>query len=82
MLPNMLIAQFMKAFDNNIGAKLKGDEEYLAYLDQYLMGEPKELIKPCLLSPSEGHGKARNLLHQRYGDPHRTVAILINKIAK
>ncbi|XP_043211215.1 uncharacterized protein LOC122375781 [Amphibalanus amphitrite] len=75
--------QFTKTFDSNIGSKLANDEERLAYLDQYLVGEPKELIRSCLLmSPSEGYSEARNRLHQRYGDPYRTVAILINKIMK
>ena len=76
-------AQFIKTFDNNIGSKLKDDEERLAYLDQYLVGEAKELIRGCLLMPpSEGYNEARNLLHQRYGDPYRTVAILVDKIAR
>ena len=76
-------AQFTKSFDSNIGSKLVNDEERLAYLDQYLVGEPKELIRGCLLmSPSEGYSEARGLLYQRYGDPYRTVAILINKIMK
>ena len=75
--------QFTKAFDSNIGSKLANDEERLSYLDQYLVGEPKELIRSCLLmSPSEGYSEARSRLHQRYGDPYRTMAILINKIMK
>ena len=75
--------QFIKTFDNNIGSKLKDDEERLAYLDQYLVGEAKELVRSCLLMPpSEGYDKARNLLHHRYGDPYRTVAILVDKIAR
>ena len=76
-------AQFIRSFEVRIESKLRNDEERLSYLDHYLVGEPKDVIKGCLLMTSgSGYAEARRLLDGRYGDSCRTVTSLVNRLSK
>ncbi|CAB4030179.1 Hypothetical predicted protein [Paramuricea clavata] len=55
--------------------------ECLYYLNQYLNGEPKELISGCLYVDSiERYIEAKRLLDHEYGDPYKTSSAYINKV--
>jgi len=50
-------------------------------LEQYLQGEPKELIKGCLhLDRNSGYIEAKKLLKEKYGDPYKISNAYIKKI--
>lgn len=44
---------FHRAFESQTESKLKSNDKRLHYLEQYLQGEPKELIKGCLHHDSQ-----------------------------
>ena len=76
-------SQFIRSFEVRIESKLRNDDERLSYLDHYLIGEPKDVIKGCLLMPSgSGYAEARRLLDSRYGDSCRTVTSLVSRLSK
>ena len=50
---------FIMAFDACVQSKVVSSADRLYYLDQHLVGEPKELIGGCLhIEPNEGYVKA------------------------
>ena len=53
----------------------------MRYLEQYLEGEPKELIKGCLhLDSQNGYAEAMKLLVEKYGDPYKIANAYIKKV--
>jgi hypothetical protein len=61
----------MTGFVSQIEAKIKAHGVCLRYLEQYLEGPPKELIKGCFFSdPTQGYNDAKKLLTEKYGDPY------------
>ena len=59
---------FIKAFDSVIGSKLDNDEEKLHFLEQFTVGEPRDIVKGCLMLPAaDGYRQARARLQRRYG---------------
>jgi len=50
-------------------------------LEQYLYGEPKDLIKGCLhLERHSGYLEAKRLLKEKYGDPYKISNAYLKKI--
>ena len=71
---------FMMVFRARIESKTHV-VDCLYYLNQYLQGEPKELISGCLYAdPIEGYFEAKRLLDQEYGDPYRIATAYTNKV--
>ena len=71
---------FIKAFDTRIESKTSNYAGCLYYLNQHLLGEPKELIGGCLyMEPEQGYREARNLLAQKYGDSYKISTAYWNK---
>ena len=71
---------FIMAFQSRIESKTNL-ADCLYYLNQYLHGEPKELISGCLYSnPIEGYYEAKGLLDREYGDPYKVSTAYINKV--
>ena len=74
---------FIRSFESQIESKLKSNDVRLRYLDQYLDGEPKELIKGCLhLGNTHGFPEAKKLLREKYGDPYKVSNAYIKKISE
>ena len=74
---------FHRAFGSQIESKLKSNDLRLRYLEQYLEGEPKELIKGCLhLDSQNGYAdlEAMKLLVEKYGDPYKIANAYIKKV--
>ena len=70
---------FIMAFKARIESKTHL-VDCLYYLNQYLEGDPKELISGCLYeNPVEGYWEAKRLLNQEYGDPYKISMAYINK---
>lgn len=62
---------------------MKPSDVCLRYLEQYLEGEPWELIKGCLhLDGLNGYLEAKKLLSEKYGDPYKISNAYIKKINK
>ena len=58
---------FVRTFESQIESKLKSNDVHLRYLEQYVEGEPKELIKGCLhLDGQNGYTEAMKLLVEKY----------------
>ena len=72
---------FVKAFDARIESKIANSADRLYYLNQHLVGEPKELIGGCLyLEPDLGYSEARKLLDSEYGDSYKISTAYVKKV--
>ena len=55
----MELKTFLMAFDARVQSRVTNSAERLYYLDQHLVGEPKDLISVCLhIEPDEGYKEA------------------------
>ena len=73
---------FILAFDARVQSEVINSADRLYYLDQHLLGEPKELIGGCLhVEPSEGYVEVRRLLQREYGDPYQVSSAYMQKLA-
>ena len=72
---------FVKAFDARIESKIANSADRLYYLNQHLVGEPKELIGGCLyLEPDLEYSEARKLLGSEYGDSYKISTVYVKKV--
>ena len=72
---------FIRSFESQVEAKTSANDVRFQYLEQYLQGEPKELIKGCLyLDRHSGYLEAKRLLKDKYGDPYKISNAYIKKI--
>ena len=70
---------FIRAFEARIASRSNSDADCLYYLDQLLIGEPKDLIGGCLhMDPIQGYHEARTLLQREYGDPYKISVAYID----
>jgi len=66
-----------------VEAKVSANDVCLQYLEQYLQGELKELIKGCLhLDRNSGYIEAKKLLKEKYGNRYEISNAYIKKINK
>ena len=67
---------FMNAFDSRVGSRVSANADKLIYVNQYLVGEPKDVIEGCIYMNSDhGYVEARRLLDVEYGDPYIIVMV-------
>jgi len=72
---------FVTSFESQVEAKVSTNDVRLQYLDQYLHGELKDLIKGCLhLERHSGYLEAKRLLKETYGDPYKISNAYLKKI--
>ena len=72
---------FMRKFDDLIDSMIDDSETKLHYLEQFTVGEPRDIVMSCMLLPaSSGYVRARALLHRRYGDERRMVTALVEEL--
>ena len=73
---------FIMAFDARIQSRVPSEADRLYYLDQHLIGEPKDLIGGCLhIQPDEGYPEARKLLEKEYGEPYKVSNAFMQKLS-
>ena len=73
---------FIMAFDARIQSRVTCNADRLYYLDQHLLGEPKDLISGCFhIEPDEGYVEARKLLEKEYGDPYKISHAFMQKLS-
>lgn len=74
---------FLMAFDARVQSRVTNSADRLYYLDQHLIGEPKELISGCLhIEPDEGYKEARRLLQREYGDPYKVSTAYMKRLTE
>ena len=73
---------FIRAFENIIETKVKRDVERLYYLEQYTIGDAKELVKSCQHMAMYGYREARRLLEKTFGNPYKIASAYIEKLSK
>ena len=71
---------FIRSFDSVIASKLTLDSEKLQYLEQFTEGRPNEIVRACLHLKSGGYGRARELLHKRFGNQEKIVSTYIDRV--
>ena len=72
---------FIRCFEDQIECRLLSNETKLRYLEQYLDGEAKELIKGCVHMDG-GYLQARRLLKENYGDPYKIANAFLQKASE
>ena len=71
---------FMKAFKHNIEDKTSSNEDRLYFLEQYTVGQPKELVQSCFhMSATTGYDEAKHLLKYHFGDDFKVTTAYITK---
>ncbi|CAB4026752.1 Hypothetical predicted protein, partial [Paramuricea clavata] len=74
---------FIQGFNSQFHNKLNSNSDHLRYLDQYLEGEAKELVKGChYMDPDIGYAEARRLIDEKYGDPYNISNAFIKKMTE
>lgn len=71
---------FIREFKHFVEYKTGCNTERLRYMLQFTGGKPKQLVRSCLhVEPEYGYYKAKRLLKEHYGKPHKISAAYINK---
>lgn len=74
---------FIQGFNSQFHAKLTSNSDRLRYLEQYLEGEAKEVIKGChYMHPDAGYVEERKLIEDKYGNPYNISNAFIKKITE
>ena len=74
---------FVRAFQNIIETKTTNNTERLYYLEQYTVGEVKELVTSCdHMKPDEGYVEACLLLKRNYENEYQIAAAYMEKLSK
>ena len=74
---------FMRAFETIIETRVSADKERLYFLNKYTTGKANDVIKGFVtLSSSDSYKRAKNLLAQRFGDPHRVSNAYKSRLKK
>ena len=71
----------MMAFQTRVGSRVQSPLDCLYYLDQHVVGEPKELINGCFhMDPQVAYEEAIRLLTVEYGDTYKLAMVYIKKL--
>lgn len=74
---------FLKAFEHIVDSKADNSADKLYFLEQYMRGEPHDLVKSCqLMPPDRGYLAAMHLLEDRYGNKLKIATALMEKMFK
>jgi hypothetical protein len=72
---------FIMAFDTRVASRVHVNADKLYYLDQHLIGEPRDVIGGCFyMNTDEGYLEARRLLEKEYGDPYKVSMVYLNRV--
>ena len=70
----------MKGFENNVGKYGVDEHAKLARLLHYCKGKAYKLVEACAAMGCGGYQRARELLHERFGDAYAIRTARLNKI--
>lgn len=71
---------FIASFEHIIESKIEHAKDKLYYLEQYTSGQSRELVKTCFfLDPDRGFAKAKELLHEHFGNEYQIANAYIKK---
>ena len=71
---------FTQAFKHNIEDKTNSNEDRLYFLEQYTVGQPKELVRSCFhMNATTGYAEAKRLLKHHFGDDFKITTAYIEK---
>jgi hypothetical protein len=74
---------FISTSDSRVAIRSSSNADKLYYLDQHLVGEPKDLIGGCFhLDSDTGYSEARKLLDKEYGDLYKISMMYLSKITE
>jgi hypothetical protein len=72
---------FIRTFNMRVERNVKSSGARMQYLQQYLDGEPRDLIKGChYMEPEAGYVEAMKLLNEKYGDPYKVSNAYLKKV--
>lgn len=70
---------FMRAFEQGVQEKAS-NSDCLYYLEQFTLGQPRELVRSCLhMTPEYGYAKAKQLLQEHFGCKYKTASAYIER---
>ena len=73
---------FIAAFETLIESKVDNSSELLYFLNQYISGKAKELIRGCLqMKSGDSYKEARRLLKKHFADPYKIASAYIAKLS-
>ena len=62
----------MRAFEHGIERKAENNQDRLFFLEQFTLGQPRELVRSCqYMHPVMGYATAKELLKKHFGDEHK-----------
>ena len=76
------VMSFIATFETLIESKVDNSSELLYFLNQYISGKAKELIRGCLqMKSGDSYKEARRLLKKHFADPYKIVSAYIAKLS-
>lgn len=71
---------FMQAFEHGIEDKTDNSRDRLYYLEQFISGQSRELVRNCLhMDTRRGYAKAKKLLKLHFGDDVKITSAYMEK---
>ena len=71
---------FMRAFEHGIERKTESNQDRLFFLEQFTLGQPRELVRSCqYMHPDRGYATAKELLKKHFGDEHKIATSYLDK---
>lgn len=71
----------MLAFEHSIEEKTHIAKDCLFFLEQYIRGQPRELVRSCQHMPHDlGYVRAKSLLQERFGNSLKVAFAYIEKV--
>ncbi|KAL7838309.1 hypothetical protein AOLI_G00267130 [Acnodon oligacanthus] len=70
----------IRAFEHGVEDKTDSSRDRLYYVDEYISGQPRELIWSCLhMEPKHGYCEAKKLLQEHFGNEYTISRAYIEK---
>ena len=71
---------FIRAFEYGIERKTESCQDRLYFLEQFTLGQPRELVRSCqYMHPDRGYIEAKKLLRKHFGDDHKIAISYLDK---
>lgn len=71
---------FIRAFEHGIEDRTENCKDRLHFLEQFTMGQPRELVRSCQhMEATAGYEEAKRLLKKHYGDEYKIAMAYVEK---
>ena len=71
---------FMSAFEHGIERKTESNQDRQFFLEQFTLGQPRELVRSCqYMHPDRGYAAAKGLLKKHFGDKLKIATLYLDK---